>query len=116
MAHELIFLICKGIGLPEGLLNNIESLYENNQCIYRGDNSTKTLYQIISGIKQGCPLSGSIFVLTVDPFLRLLERTLPDSTNGALADDIATIIQSLNDLSTLKTNFDFFKDVSGLDR
>lgn len=43
------------------------------------------------------------------------QKTLPDSTNRAFADDIATIIQSLNNLTTLKSNFDLFKEVSGLD-
>ena len=61
------------------------------------------------------PLSGSIFVLTVDPFLRLLKRTIPSATNRAFADDIATLVQSLQDLPTLKRNFDLFKDISGLD-
>ena len=103
------------MGLPEGLLNYLKFLYEDNQCIYRGDETDKNLYRIDSGIIQGCPLSGSIFVMTVDPFLRLLRKTLPSSTNRAFADDIATIVQSLQDLPTLKTNFDLFRDVSGLD-
>ena len=98
------------MGLPEG-----PSLYEENLCIYRGGEADKTLYRIESGIIQGCPLSGSIFVVTVDPFLRLLKKTLPSSTNRAFADDIATIVQSLQDLSTLKSNFDLFRDISGLD-
>ena len=41
-------------------------------------------------------------------------KDVPRSINRPLADDIATIIQSLNDLSTLKTNYDLFEDVSGL--
>lgn len=100
---------------PDGLLNYIKSLYEDNPCIYRGDGTTKTLYQIMSGIIQGCPLSGSVFVMVVDPLLRLLKKSLPDSTNRTFADDIATITQSLNDLITLKATFDLFKEVSGLD-
>ena len=42
------------------------------------------------------------FFLVVPPLLRLLKRSLTDSTNKAFAYDIATIIQSLNDLTTLK--------------
>ena len=53
--------------------------------------------------------------MTVDPFFRLLQKTLHSSTNRAFADDIATIVQSLQDLSTLKSNFDLFRDISGLD-
>ena len=78
VAHELILLICRAMGFPKGLLNCLKFLYEDNQFSYRGDNSDKILYQIDSGIIQGCPLSGSIFVMTVDPFLRLLQKTFPN--------------------------------------
>ena len=76
VAHELILTICKAMGLPEGLQNYLKFLYEDNQCIYKGGETDKVLYRIDSGIIQGCPLSGSIFVMTVDPFLRLLKKTL----------------------------------------
>jgi hypothetical protein len=98
VAHELSMIICRAMGLPEGLLNYVKSLYEDNMCICRGGDADKTLYKIESGIIQGCPLSGSIFVLTVDPFLRLLKKTLPSATSRAFADDIATLVQSLQDL------------------
>ena len=114
VAHELIMIICGAMGLPEGLLNYIRSLYEDNVCIYRGCASDRTLYKIESGIIQGCPLSGSIFVLTVDPFLKLLKKTIPSATNRAFADDIATLVQSLQDLPCLKKSFDLFRDISGL--
>ena len=107
-------IICGAMGLPEGLLNYIRSLYEDNVCIYRGCASDRTLYKIESGIIQGCPLSGSIFVLTVDPFLQLLKKTIPSATNRAFADDIATLVQSLQDLPCLKKSFDLFRDISGL--
>ena len=103
------------MGFLEGLLSYLKFRYEDNQCLYRGDESDKPLCRIESGIIQGCPLSGSIFAMAVDPFLRLLQKTLPSSTNRAFADDIATIVQSLQDLSTLKSNFDLSRDISGLD-
>ena len=76
---------------------------------------TKLLYGIRSGIIHGCPFSGSIFVIVVDPLLRPLKNSLPESTNRAFADDIATIIQKLDDRQTLKANFDLFRDILGLD-
>ncbi len=115
VAHDLIMIICRAMGLPEGFLNYLESLHEDNLCIYRGGDTDKTLYKIESGIIQGCPLSGSIFVLTVDPFLQLLKRTIPSATNRAFADDIATLVQSLQDLPTHKKSFELFMDISGLD-
>ena len=38
-AHELILMICKAMGFLEGLLNYLRFLYEDNQCLYRGDDS-----------------------------------------------------------------------------
>ena len=98
-----------------GLLERFQTLYSNNKFFYRSEGKAKLLYEILSGIIQGCPLSGSICVIVVDPFLRLFKKSLLDSTNCAFADDIATIIQKLDDLQTLKANFDLFKDISGLD-
>lgn len=94
MAHQLIFMSCEGMRLPDGLIKYIKSLYTNNKYLYRGDEKTK---------------------IVVDPFLRLLKNPLPDSTNRAFADDIATIIKKLDDLKSLKANFDRFRDISGLE-
>ena len=108
-------MICEGMGLPEGLICYIKSLYTNNKFFYRGDGKTKMLYEILSGIIEGCPLLGSIFDIVVDPSLRLLKKSRPNSTNRTFADDIGTIIQKLDDLKTLKSYLDLFNDISGLD-
>mgnify|MGYP002176331320 FL=1 len=101
VAHAFIFIILETIKIPIGLLNFFRGLDHNNRCFADFGNGTQFLYDILSGIIQGCPLSGSIFVLTVDPFLQLLKRTIPSATNRAFADDIATLVQSLQDLPTL---------------
>ena len=102
-------------GVPAELTNYVKTLYANNKCHYRGEGKAKLLYGILSGIIQGCPLSGSVFVIVVDPFLRLLRKSLLDSTNRAFADDIATIVQKLEELQILKVNSDLFRDIPGLD-
>ena len=65
---------------------------------------------------QGCPASGSLFVLAIDPLIRCLHTKLssPREICRAFADDIALVLQSLTKLKCLKSVFNFFQAVSGL--
>ena len=92
VAHALIFLVLEAIGLPRGLTNYFKSLYADNNCYGCFDGKLLFLYVIKSGIIQGCPASGTIFVLVLDPFLRLLKACLTGSVSRALADDIGTLL------------------------
>lgn len=53
--------------------------------------------QICPGIKQGCPLSGSIFALAIDPLIRkiLAASVLHPIRITAFADDIAIVVGNL---------------------
>jgi hypothetical protein len=114
VAHALIFLVFNAIGLPEGLINYFRALYADNLCFGCFEGEFILLYSILSGIIQGCPASGTIFVLVVDPFLRLLKACLQGSVSRAFADDIGTLIAQLLQLPTLHKAFKNFEDISGL--
>ena len=62
-----------------------------------GGHSYEFMYFMNSGVLQGCPLSGSMFVVAVNPFLLDLEASLcsPSPTLGAVgacADDIGAVV------------------------
>ena len=52
--------------------------------------------EIKSGIRQGCPLSGTIFALLIDPILRMLHHSMGEgpgrTTIGDYADDLACVV------------------------
>ena len=48
-----------------------------------------------SGIRQGCPASGSIFVLALDPWMRMLLLRIPRALPCGFADDVAILLQEL---------------------
>jgi hypothetical protein len=115
VAHEFIFIVLTALKIPQGLFLFLKSLYENIRCVGCFDGvSIIYLYLIQSGIIQGCPASGSVFVLVVDRFLRFLSTISKDATTRAFADDIGSVIPSLNLLPKYYRAFNLFERVSGL--
>ncbi|GBN25199.1 Retrovirus-related Pol polyprotein from type-1 retrotransposable element R2 [Araneus ventricosus] len=53
------------------------------------------------GVKQGCPLSGILFNLTIDPSLRRIQGDAADHKILAFADDIALIAESPSELQEM---------------
>ncbi len=60
------------------------------------------LFWVSSGILQGCPLSGTLFVLCLDPMLRNINATIEFrdlAVTRACADDIGASLQALRHLA-----------------
>jgi hypothetical protein len=91
LRQQLIFYVLARMNIPANIVEAVRLLYAEckadimlNGEIFDGINMT-------SGIKQGCPASGSIFALALDPFIRYLLLQLPSPLHltVAFADDIA---------------------------
>jgi hypothetical protein len=74
-------------------------------------------FEIKAGIKQGCPASGSLFALALDPFLRMMLLRIPMrlSTVVAFADDLAAVLFQLHrSLRVLYQLFNLLLRATGL--
>jgi hypothetical protein len=114
IAHAFLFAVMRFYGFPAGLIHFFTELYSGNVCFGTLGGERKRLFSILSGILQGCPASGSLFVLAVDPFYRMVKSRLSGSISKAFADDLGTIIQRLEQLPIAKSCFDLLLLVSGL--
>eukprot|EP00959_Pyramimonas_sp_CCMP1952_P437106 9151826-Pyramimonas_sp.AAC.1 len=75
------------------------------------------MFDITSGVPQGCPLSGSLWALGFDPLLRHLVRPFPskeDASLGACADDVGVVLNDIMLMPRLSNTFQHAKKLAGL--
>ena len=69
VAHEWMLLVLKAIRIPYGILNIVRARYADNDAFSDSSKVIVWLFKIVSSVLQGCPLSGSLFVIVIDPLL-----------------------------------------------
>jgi hypothetical protein len=97
LAHDFIFLVLESMKIPAHIIKAIRRLYEN--CIMHicFGKQVHCFLAILAGIKMGCPLSGTLFALALDPFLRAISSAAPSSGfhASAFADDLAMALRNI---------------------
>ena len=93
LSHHYLFQALHHMGLPPNIIYALHQLYQHNYCHIHINGATHAGFTITSGIKQGCPASGSMFALALHPFLKYLASHLPPprTVTLAFADDIAIV-------------------------
>lgn len=73
--HNYLFNVLKVFGFGETFLNLIQLLYNGASCMVKIGGTLSRPIPILRGIRQGCPLSGQLYSLAIEPLLfRLRER------------------------------------------
>ena len=80
-------------GVPRCYIRAFKKVYYNNLHLLRFMGKVYEAYVNASGVKTGGPASGTIFVLCIDPFLRMLQAQRgPRDIGRSFADDIGYVI------------------------
>ena len=110
-------------GIPEKLINMIKALYKNTRVAVIHDKNKTEWFDIKSGVKQGCVMSGFLFLLVVDWVMRNTTEDRPRGlkwNNGEYledldyADDIVLLSQSWNDAQEKLDRLANFGERTGL--
>ena len=94
-----------------------EPLLPNASAYSCGIGTNGFLFRILAGVRTGCPLSATLFVLSLNPFLELI-NWLSDgpkiSKTCVCADDVGSALRSLQGLRTLHSVLKLAEQVAGL--
>ncbi len=67
LSHEWLWIALKSMQIPLGFINLVvRALYKNCSATTRWGSSFSTL-EVLSGVLQGCPLSGMLFAIALNP-------------------------------------------------
>ena len=90
-------MVLESVGVPQQVRRLIAALYKDCTALITVNGQTTGDFKVLSGIKQGCPLSGTLFVIAVDPLLRALcsRHMAPPSLLSGYADDLALVLYDL---------------------
>jgi len=115
--HNWLFDVLAAVKIPEGLDCLIRNRYKTCKAFLLRDGVESWLFEVKSGVLQGCPLSAALFLLAIDPLLWLFGTAIVKHqlcTVCACADDIAITLRNMADLEMVEKIFQFFAKVAGL--
>ena len=95
----------------------VVALYTNVAALGSSGDGLVFLFWVCSGVLQGCPFSGLLFVSAIDPLLRKFQHDVDDRGHGttrACADDIAAALCELATASVYARSFSLARKAAGL--
>jgi exonuclease III len=142
MNHRYLMGVLRAFGFGEGFVRWVSLLYANGSFRIRLNEGISRPIAFKCGVRQGCALSGSLFVIGLEPLLyrirenpripglippggqidairriiygdRICPRTAVNVKLAAYADDITTIARSPEDESETAEMFDLYNRASG---
>ena len=117
IAHEWLFSVLKCLGLPPFIYRLIEMLYYNCCAYSSGLGTGELLFNVGAGVRTGCPLSATLFVLAFNPILDLF-AFLADgpkiSKTCVAADDVGAVLKKLEGLKIFHAIFQLAARVSNM--
>ena len=69
VSHAWIVYVLTYLDFPSGLLVLVRKLDAFNKAYYGSETGIVFMFFVLSGVLQGCPLSGSLFVIVIDPLV-----------------------------------------------
>ena len=108
--RESLWRIMKYYGIPSKIISLVKMSYKNFSCAVEHEGKLSKWFPVMSGVRQGCVMSGFLFVLVIDWIMRKTTRRkrgiqwgLDTMEDLDFADDLAPLSTSRRNLQQ-KTN------------
>lgn len=121
--HAYLFEMLRHFGLPADFVSILELLYKDLRGSVVVNGSESAGFQYTRGIRQGCPLGPTLFILSLEPLLTNLAcdpqfRGLPLTGSDELkvlayADDVSLFVRNPSSMEHFRRIFSTYAGISG---
>ncbi|KAH7973241.1 hypothetical protein HPB52_023199 [Rhipicephalus sanguineus] len=121
--HAYLFEMLRQFGLPTDFVDTLKLLYKDLRGSVLVNGSETEGFQYTRGIRQGCPLGPTLFILSLEPLLTNLAsdalfRGLPLTGSDELrvlayADDVSLFVRNPRSLERFRHIFSSYAEASG---
>lgn len=126
VSHTYLFRVLTEMGLPEPFLKTLKGLYCGIKSQVLVNGTLSETFSVLSGVRQGCPLSPLMFVFAIEPLLQHVQNDkcfkgifVPGSDGSHVKsvgymDDITFVCSSVKDAKRAELQLSLFGSMSGL--
>ena len=111
--RSFLFATLQAFGVGEHFLSWVKLLYNDTCCVVKVGGGLSRQVPVLRGIRQGCPISGQLYSVAIEPLLcrlrtRLKGLRLPELPQSppiiisAYADDINILVRDQGDIQELE--------------
>lgn len=121
--HVYLFAVLEAFGFPEEVIGALRKLYNGMYSDLEVNGRVVSSFPVSRGVRQGCPLSPVLFVLSLDPLLVQVARDpnvrglpIPGSSRVsvlAYADDVSLYLEDVDSVHRVLRLFETYGEVSG---
>jgi len=121
--HHYIFNLLAAFGFGQDFIKWIRLLYAGASCMVKVGGGLSRPIVVSRGIRQGCPLSGQLYSIAIEPLLFNIRKTLnglsiPTIHQGlrtkitAYANDVTVFVNDDNDVKDLSRALELYEGAS----
>jgi ribonuclease HI len=115
VAHTAIFKLLEAVGLPAEYVTGIKELFRDAHCFTNFKSRVPERINFESGVKQGCPLSPTLFILIADVLIDMLKKVAKVDVKFFADDGAIGAENIIPRLRHIKTCFEVFRVYTGLE-
>jgi exonuclease III len=112
VAHDYVWEMLKYYGFSDTLVAFFRQMYTGMTSKVRTPLGLTDSFTVYRGVRQGCPLSCLVFLLSINPLLERLKESVPQTANGkfggAYADDLVVFSEKAEQMTIFNKWIDVF--------
>lgn len=103
--HQYLFKVLKTVGFGDKFSSVIKLLYNNATCMIKMTSCLSVPVKLKRGIRQGCPHSGQLYSLVIEPLLcKLREKWMGLQVNNICSNECVKISAYADDITVVLRN------------